>query len=382
MQQAMREPVRTFCLAFEERSWGEQQYASIVARHVGTAHTEAAVPAVQAGQARRLADALPAIAQALDEPHGDTSAIPMYYLCQATRRGVTVALSGDGGDEVLAGYETYVADQLLPFYRLVPKPVRTGVIAPAVRAVPVSGKKLALDEMLRRFVAGAELDPDRAHYTWRAIFHTAERERVLAGDALAVAREHEPFADALALCPNLGTFRGVQRFMYFDLRTWLPNDVLVKVDRTSMAHSLEVRAPFLDHELVELSFRLPARWHIRGTQKKVVLKRAMRGTLPDEILDRRKRGFSAPVSAWMSGALRELVYDSVGRRAGGPLPYFERPAVETLVQAHDAGAGAEPLQVWGLLMFHLWHDWTRQWRAPDGPPAPPARRTEVAPVAV
>src|SRR5205807_8037043 len=125
--------------------------------------------------------------------------------------------------------------------------------------------------------------------------------------------------------------------MYFDLRTWLPNDILVKVDRTSMAHSLEVRAPFLDHRLVEFAFRLPAHWQLKGMQKKRILKRAMRGVLPDTILDRRKRGFSAPVATWISGALRDLVYDSVVRRAGGPLPYFESPAIEQLVTARESG---------------------------------------------
>lgn len=350
MQRATPSPVRTFCLAFQERSWGEQAYAEMVARDVGTRHTEAEVPA------QPLADALPRIVRALDEPHGDTSAIPTYYLCEATRRGVTVALSGDGGDEVLAGYETYVADALRPLYRRLPRAVRTGLVARAAGALPASGRKLALDEMLRRFVGGAELDADRAHYTWRAIFPSPERHGILAGAARDVAERHEPFEDCLALCPQLDTFRGVQRFMYFDLCTWLPNDILVKVDRTSMAHSLEVRAPFLDHRLVELAFRIPPHRHLQGLQKKHLLRRAMRGILPDAIIDRRKRGFAAPVGAWMTGALRDLVYDGVVHRGGAALPYFERCAMQRLVEQHDAGATERALQVWGLLTFHLWHD--------------------------
>ncbi|HEX2186895.1 MAG TPA: asparagine synthase (glutamine-hydrolyzing), partial [Chloroflexota bacterium] len=363
MQRVAPEPVRTFCLGFQEESWGEQDYAALVARHVGTRHTEAAVPSVP------LADALPSIVQALDEPHGDTSAIPMYYLCQATRRQVTVALSGDGGDEIMAGYETYVADVLRPLYRLLPRPVRTGLVERAIRAMPASGKKLALDEMLRRFVAGAELPADAAHYSWRSIFGQQERMSLLSAGARAVATQHEPFEECLALCPNLDTFSGVQRFMYFDLCTWLPNDILVKVDRTSMAHSLEVRSPFLDHRLVEFAFRLPPGWQLHRLRKKYLLRRAMRGILPDSIIDRRKRGFSAPVGAWMSGALRDLVYDTVVRRPGGPLPYFERGAVEQLVTQHDAGAAERALQVWGLLIFHLWHDWVTRFPV-AGPESP------------
>ncbi|MGI8422829.1 MAG: asparagine synthase (glutamine-hydrolyzing) [Chloroflexota bacterium] len=354
MQRHMPDPVRTFCLGFDEQGWGEQDFAALAARHVGTRHTEARVPSEAE---RPLADALPEIVAALDEPHGDTSAIPMYYLCQATRRGMTVALSGDGGDEVLAGYETYVADAVLPLYRLLPRAVRTGVIAPLVRQLPASGKKVALDELLRRFVAGAELAPDRAHYTWRQIFDRPDREALLADRQ--VAERHEPFEDALALAPRLSSFTGVRRFMYFDLRTWLPNDILVKADRTSMAHSLEVRAPFLDHRLVELALRLPDRLLLAGTQKKAILKQTMRGTLPDSILNRKKRGFNAPVRAWMTGPLRDLVHETLVR---SPLPQLNRRAVGDTVARLDTGREESALQVWGLLTLHLWHDWVRRIR--------------------
>ena len=352
MQRHMAEPVRTFCLAFDERSWGEQDFAALAARHIGTEHSEARVPSAAE---RPLADALPEIVAALDEPHGDTSAIPMYYLCQATRRGMTVALSGDGGDEALAGYETYLADKALPLYRLLPRPIRTGVVAPLVGALPASGQKVGLDELLRRFVAGAELPADRAHYAWRQIFSRADRGELLADRRLA--ERHEPFEDALALAPALESFRGVKRFMYFDLRTWLPNDILVKADRTSMAHSLEVRAPFLDHRLVELALRLPDQLLVRGTEKKAILKHAMRGILPDTILDRRKRGFNAPVRSWMSGPLRELVQE---RLVNDALPQLERGAVRRMVSRLDTGREEYSLQVWGLLMLHLWHDWMRR----------------------
>jgi asparagine synthase (glutamine-hydrolysing) len=360
MQRHMTQPVRTFCLAFEQSGWGEQDYAVLAARHIGTQHQEARVPDVE----RTLADDLPKIIAALDEPHGDSSAIPMYYLCEATRRGMTVALSGDGGDEALAGYETYLADKALPLYRLLPAPVRTGLVAPLVRALPGSGQKVGLDEQLRRFVAGAELSPDRAHFAWRQILGGDDRGCVLTGDARAAAARHDPFADALALCPSLGEFSGVRRFMYFDLRTWLPNDILVKADRTSMAHSLEVRAPFLDHRLVELALRLPDRWLLRGLTKKAILKDAMRGVLPDRILDRKKRGFNAPVRHWMAGPLREVLQDSVVR---SPLPYFEASEARRLVERLSTGREEYALQVWGLLTFHLWHDWMRRWT----PPAPP-----------
>ncbi|HEU5318159.1 MAG TPA: asparagine synthase (glutamine-hydrolyzing) [Chloroflexota bacterium] len=370
MQRHMGEPVRTFCLAFEQSGWGEQDFAALAARHIGTRHEEARVPDAE----RTLADELPRIVAALDEPHGDSSAIPMYYLCEATRRGMTVALSGDGGDEALAGYETYLADRALPLYRLLPRPVRTGVVGPLVRALPGSGQKVGLDEQLRRFVAGAELAPDRAHLAWRQIAGVDERRELLAGDARDVARHHDPFDDALALCPSLDEFSGVRRFMYCDLRTWLPNDILVKADRMSMAHSLEVRAPFLDHRLVELALRLPDRWLLRGTTKKAILKDAMRGLLPDRILDRKKRGFNAPVRHWMTGPLRDLLQETVVRE---PLPYFEPGSAERLVGRLATGREEYSLQVWGLLTFYLWHDWMRRWTPPA--PATSSRSWELRP---
>ena len=374
MQRAMGDPVQTYCLAFRESGWGEQDFARRVANHVGANHQEWEVPG------EPLADALPRIVASLDEPHGDTSAVPMYYLSQATRRGVTVALSGDGGDEILAGYETYLADSIRPLYRQLPRPVRTGLVGGVARSLPASGKKLAADEMLRRFVAGAELDADEAHYSWRTIFPRDARLSLLGGAARDVAAGHEPMEDCFAACPNLDDFRGVQRFMYFDVCTWLPNDVLVKVDRTSMAHSLEVRAPFLDHRLVEFAFSLPPGEHLRWLQKKRLLRRAMRGVLPDSIINRRKRGFSAPVGTWMSGALRDLVWETVGRAGAGALPYFRPGALQRLVSEYDAGANEHALQVWGLLTLHLWHHWMRAFPAvPLGAPLRPVVPATAAP---
>ena len=391
MQRAMNQPVQTFCLGFDEPSWGEQQYAKQVATHLGADHREGRVPALGTsadngtfgaptqGSARTLATDLPRIIASLDEPHADTSAIPVYYLCELTRRHVTVALSGDGGDEALAGYDTYLASALRPLYAWLPRPVRTGLTRIA-GALPASSKKLGIDELLRRFTAAADQGQDRAHYAWRTLFDPASRASVL-GRAPGV-NAPDPFDEALALCPNLDQFEGVQRHMYFDIRTWLPGDILVKVDRMSMAHSLEVRSPLLDHRIIELALNLPASKLLRfsprhGPQTKAILKQAMRGILPDSIIHRRKRGFSSPVGAWLglhgstnsAGApLRDLMHDALSN----PAPCFEATAVrEMLAGSKSSGAHPpDPLHLWSLLTFHLWHDWIRTYEGPPSHAAP------------
>ena len=403
MQRAMSQPVQTFCLGFDEPSWGEQLYAKQVATHLGADHREGRVPALGAsadngtfgaptqGSARTLATDLPRIIASLDEPHADTSAIPVYYLCELTRRHVTVALSGDGGDEALAGYDTYLASALRPLYAWLPRPVRTGLTRIA-GALPASGKKLGIGELLRRFTAAADQGQDRAHYAWRTLFGPASRASVLGRAPGASAPD--PFDEALALCPNLDQFEGVQRHMYFDIRTWLPGDILVKVDRMSMAHSLEVRSPLLDHRIIELALNLPASELLRfsprhGPQTKAILKQAMRGILPDSIIHRRKRGFSSPVGAWLglpgstnssaasssqgrrggAGApLRDLLHDALSN----PAPCFDVTAVRAIL-AGSGSSGAQPpdpLHLWSLLTFHLWHDWIRTYEGPPSHAAP------------
>lgn len=376
MQKAMDQPVQTFCLGFDEPSWGEQDFARRVATHVGADHREGRVPALERkpntpnGVARTLADDLPRIIASLDEPHADTSAIPVYYLCALARQHVTVALSGDGGDEALAGYDTYLASAIQPFYALLPQPLRTGITRLA-GALPQSGRKLGPDELLRRFTAAADGQVDQAHFGWRTIFDDDARATLFGHRS--VKTNTDPFAEALALCPNLDQFQGVQRHMYFDIRTWLPGDILVKVDRMSMAHSLEVRSPLLDHRIIELALRMPSANLLRfsprrGPVTKAVLKDAMHGIIPDNILHRRKRGFSSPVGAWLGATgnenapLRDLFQDTLAN----PHPMFDRATIRALTLGHGSrnGRPPDPLHAWSTLTFQLWHDWMRAYRAP------------------
>ena len=268
-----------------------------------------------------------------------------------------MALSGDGGDEVLAGYVTYLANRLRPWYRLMPGPLRRGVVAPAVRRLPPSYHKVGFDYMARRFVEGAELEPDAAHYWWRVLFTDDERQRILAPDARRLLGDHAPFADYLAAAPKRDEFTGNDRFLYLDLSTYLPNDILVKVDRTSMGNSLEARAPFLDRRLVEFLLSVPPSLKLRGLTRKYLLRRATQGMLPKHIIARRKQGFSAPVAVWFRNMLGATLHDTV---LAQPLPWFDAQAVRAMADEHLTGQADHGYKLWALVVLHQWHEQSRR----------------------
>ena len=367
MQRLVPEQVHTFCLGFEERTYGEQTYASTVASHLGTAHRELTMPL------NDVVEDLPSILWHLDEPMADTSVLPQYYLSKFTRQHVTVALSGDGGDEVLAGYVTYLADRIRPWYRMVPGPVRRRAIASVVRRLPPSYEKVGFDYMARRFIEGSELEPDAAHYWWRVLFADDERRQILTPEAGRSLGDHAPLDDYLAAAPKRDEFAGNDRFLYLDLSTYLPNDILVKVDRTSMGNSLEARAPFLDRRVVEFLLSVPPSLKLHGLTRKYLLRRATQGALPKHIIARRKQGFSAPVAVWFRNALRATLHDAV---LAQPLAWFDAEAVRAMADEHLTGRADHGYKLWSLVVLHLWHEQSR--RALPAIPDRPAIEPKVA----
>jgi asparagine synthase (glutamine-hydrolysing) len=239
--------VKTFSIGFREESYDEAPYARTVARHLGTQHFEETVTP----DARQV---LERIVYHAEEPTADASMIAVWYLSQMTRKHVTVALSGDGADELLAGYETYQANILAGFYRRVPRWIRSSVIQPLVKALPTGSGKVPLDYKLKRFIAAAHLSPERAHFSWRIIFDEAAKQMLLSEEA----RRAIGTLDTFDVCREyFGRGHGLNEFLAADTLFYLPSDMLTKVDRMSMAHGLEVRVPFLDHELVEFLATLP-----------------------------------------------------------------------------------------------------------------------------
>jgi len=333
------EPVRTFSIGFEERSFNELADARLVAERYGTLHREL----VLRPDAALL---LPALADAFDEPFADSSALPTYLVSQLAAEDVKVALSGEGGDELFGGYYTYVADLLAE---------RAGGLAtlarPLVERLPSSTARASFDYKAKRFVRGAHLPPLERHHAWKEIF-SADARAELTGrrhgfDPVDLYRERFAETDGAELLARL---QDVDRTIY------LVDDLLVKTDRASMAHSLEARVPFLDPVVTNFALSLPVRHRVNGLRKKVLLRKAVAPLVPGRIIRGKKRGFSIPAAAWLRGELepfaRETLSADTLRRQG----FFRPEAVTTLIDRHVAGKEDLSRQLWGLLAFTLWYE--------------------------
>jgi asparagine synthase (glutamine-hydrolysing) len=268
------------------------------------------------------------------------------------RRSVKVALGGDGGDELFGGYETYAAYQVASLYRRLPAWLAEGLVPAAVRRLPVSDAKISFDYKAKRFVSWARRPPEEAHYGWTVTFDAPARDALLAD---GVGRGADPL---MLFVEAFRRSRGddLARLMRLDTRIYLPDDILVKVDRMSMAHSLEVRTPLLDYRVVEWASRLPSRLKVRGLSKKRILREAMRGILPDRILDRRKAGFNVPMAVWLRGELRETVRDALSPARVRAQGIFRPETVRRLIDEHEARRADHSRPLWSLLMFSLWYD--------------------------
>lgn len=347
MSRHAAEPVRTFSIGFDTAEYDERHYARLVAERFGTRHEEFVVRPDAAG-------ILPMLVWHYDQPFADSSAIPTYYVAQITRQHVTVALNGDGGDEGFGGYERYVAQQLAGRLDWLPGTARRGLQA-AVGLVPRGGRRGSLRARGRRFLEGLLQPPDRRYSRW--VFHfTADRKAELYHPDFAAAVP--PMESEELLIRAFRTSDGadlLDAVMDVDTRTYLPDDLLVKVDVASMMNGLEARSPFLDHALLEFAARIPSHLKLRGREKKVLLRTALRGILPDAILERPKMGFGVPIDRWLREDLRSLAYDTLlGRRATDRV-YFRPEVVRSYLDEHVAGRASWHYLLWNLLMLELWH---------------------------
>jgi asparagine synthase (glutamine-hydrolysing) len=337
--------VHTFSIRFGDRSFDESPYSRLVAQHLGTDHHEWTFSAKEA------LDLLPVVAGWLDEPFGDASILPTHLLSRFARQHVKVVLGGDGADELLAGYPTFRAERMAAFYRRMPRPARA-LAGAAIGLLPVDHGNISFDFKLKQFLRGAAEPAALAHQRWLGSFSGGEVARLLDAHPLPdVEREHLSRAGALA--PG---YDALTRSLALYQDTYLPEDILTKVDRASMACSLEVRAPFLDADLVDSVQRLPAVWKLgRGVPKRL-LKRSLQSRLPRQILVRPKKGFGIPVARWLRGPLRDLLHDLLGPNRLARQALFQPKEVARLISEHEAGARDHRKPLWTLLMFQLWYD--------------------------
>lgn len=348
MARERSDKIRTFSIGFLERSYDELSYARKASALFSTDHKDMPVNPDIGG-------ILPKLVWHYDEPFADTSTIPTYFLCKLAASSLKVVLSGDGGDENFYGYPTYVADKLAGYYNALPGFIKA-LVSSAAGRVPVSFDKLSFECKLKRFVHGADNPLLKAHYLWRMVYSEEEKQGLYSYDlkeSLAGYSPYHAFEELYNSAVN-GTVQ--QRLSYVDFKTWLADDILRKLDRASMANSLEARVPLLDHELVEFASNIPDELKLRKLQTKYIFKRAMEGRLPREIIYREKSGFSSPVSHWISAELRSFVLERLNNDKLKKLGYFQVPFVEQMFNEHFNRVKDNGLKIWSLLNFVLWHD--------------------------
>jgi asparagine synthase (glutamine-hydrolysing) len=346
MSQSSSRPVRTYSIGFDDPAYNELAYARQVAHLFGTEHHELVVKPDAAA-------VLPKMVWHYNEPYADSSALPSFYLCEMTRASVTVALNGDGGDETFLGYDRYRAMMLADRWRALPGSLR-GVLARGARAVKPGAQK-STGERARRFAAGLDQPPSQRYGSWMTLFDTAAKDRLYTDEFRAAAAPLEPIRAVTGPFDTSDAANAAERAAYADSRSYLPDDLLVKMDIASMAHSLEVRSPLLDHVVVEFAASLPLDLKLRGPIQKYLLRTLMKGTFPDSLLRRKKMGFAVPIDRWFRGELQDFTADILLDTTARGRGYFKTDAVARLLDEHVRGVARHHAQLWALLSLELWH---------------------------
>ena len=339
--------IKTFSIGFEDPSFDESRYANLVSQYIGTEHHE------QRMTPSDMFDLVPNLPDILDEPMADASILPTFLLSKFTREHVTVALGGDGGDELFAGYPTYLAHKIAMQYERFLKPIHP-IVTLLGNLLPVSDDNISFDFKIKKFLSGIGYSDGIRNAVWLGSFSFREIEKVLSPEVKA-------HFDSIRLIEDIASYERafplkdpMTLLQYLDLKLYLQEGILVKVDRASMACSLEVRAPFLDYELVEFMMGLSPELKLKGFTSKYILKKAMKNLLPDEIIQRKKKGFGVPIAKWVKGPLRELFGDFLSSDRIRQEGFLDPEYVGTLLHEHLINKRDNRKQLWTLLIWELW----------------------------
>ncbi len=339
--------VRTFSIGFDEKKFNELPFARQIARRYDTEHQEFMVRP-------QALEVLPLLVERYGEPYADSSAIPTYYLAEMTRKHVTVALNGDGGDESFTGYRRHFANRLAERYQMLPAALR-GLVKSGLRSVcPQGADRSNLLARMHRFADAAELERPERYMRWVGFFNEEEKRKLLADAAIAEIGAADSHSFMRELFAQAGDLEGADSGLLVDTAFYLPNDLLVKVDIATMAVSLEGRSPFLDHKMMEFAARLPASFKLRGPRLKAILKDAVSPWLPSPVLKKPKWGFAVPIGEWFRGEMRDFLCDHLLGDSARSRDFFRPKEVERLVQLHLEGRQDLAHHLWILLMFELW----------------------------
>ena len=339
--------VETFSIGFEDDSYNELAYARAVAERFGTEHHEEVLKLEPGDSVEEL------ICQ-FDEPFGDFSIFPTYLVSRMARRSVKVVLSGDGGDEVFGGYDTYIAQSLDGYYRKLPASLRKDLIPRWMARIPPQQAKKGAINKAKRFVEGSEREGSLQHVRWMTFTHEADKQalyRPWLRDRLHEAALEAVFEDHFKASERFG---GAGRLQYVDIKTYLVDDILTKVDRMSMAASLEARVPLLDHRVVEFAVNLPSRMKVSRGKTKIILRNIMKDTLPRSVLNKPKQGFSIPIKHWLGTSLKPMMTDLLSADCVRSRGYFEPETVTRWMTEHLEGRANHSHRLWALMVLELW----------------------------
>lgn len=343
------ETVKTFSIGFHEDSFDESKYAREVAAFLGTEHYE---DILNVGLA---ADLISDIGNWLDEPLSDGSLLPTFLLSRFVRQHVTVALGGDGGDELFAGYPMYFAHKVAKNYDRVPSFLRKGLIEPLVRSLPVSTKNLSFDYKAKRFIKTAGMDTIRRHHSWFGSFTLDEQQHLLTENVLARS-DGDIYRGPRELLGICNADNEIEQMQFVDINYYMAEDILTKVDRAAMAVSLETRAPFLDPRVAQFAASAPLDMKLRGKTGKFILRKAIADMVPPTVLHRPKKGFGVPIADWLKGRLNPLLREKLDPQRLNEQGIFESVYIQRLIHEHENGTASHHKQLWTLLVFQLWFD--------------------------
>ena len=349
MMRRRNESVKSFSIGFDDPTYNELPYARAVAEHFNTEHFEEIITPDVAHLTEK-------ILWMLDEPFGDFSVFPTYLVSEMARKNVKVVLSGDGGDELLAGYDTYIAQKVAQRYAKLPSFLRKGMIEPIVNALPPTNKKKGFINKSKRFIEGARLSDHLQHVRWMIFMQSAEKEMLYSADFSDSLHGYNSFGFIEDYFRRSASDEPLDQQEYVDIKSYLVDDILVKVDRMSMANSLEARVPFLDHRFVEFAATLPGSLRLNGKRTKHILKASLERELPNQIINRGKEGFSIPIKNWMKNELKPMMLDSLSESNVREKGFFDPKFVNRLVDEHLKGEENHSHRLWALMVFHMWYD--------------------------
>lgn len=340
------EPIQTFSLGYADPSFSELEYARVIAKQFRTKHRELIIDPI-------TPDLIEKVVWHLDEPMTDLSTIPLYLICKKAREHVTVCLSGEGGDEVLVGYDRFKASKANGYYALLPEWIRRGIIAPAINALPDQPQKKGPVNVIKRFIQGGLLPEEAGHMRWQ-YFGVPEHDHKLFSKNILSEISRDPFAPVRWHAMRCNSAERLDREIYVDLKFTMPDSVLMKVDKMSMAHALEVRVPFLDYQFVEFCATIPGDLKLEGFTTKSIFRSAMKGILPDQIRGRGKQGYSLPIKNWLRQELREYMTDLL---TSSPLmrEAFNLEYIRQLMREHQEYRANHNHILWALINLAIWH---------------------------